>query len=66
MTLFCRIYVIITQCIIGTEKCPDAGILLIYDDDDYSQGYDQIKEIFWALTKDDILQPTYLMPISDF
>ena len=39
------------------KKYPDAGILLNYDDDDYSQGYHQIKEAFRALTKDDILQP---------
>ena len=53
---FCRLPVVSAQCIIGTEKYPDAGILLNYDDDDYSQGY-QIKEAFRALTKDDILQP---------
>ena len=45
------------QCIIGTEKYPDSGILLNYEDDDYSQGYGQIKEAFRALTKDDILKP---------
>ena len=45
------------QCIIGTEKYPDSAILLNYNDDDYSQGYGQIKEVFKALTKDDILQP---------
>ena len=45
------------QCIIGTEKYPDSSILLNYDDDDYNQGYGQIKEAFRALTKDDILQP---------
>ena len=45
------------QCIIGTEKYPDSGILLNYDDDDYNQGYGQIKEAFRVLTKDDILQP---------
>ena len=44
------------QCIIGTEKYPDSAILLNYDDDDYSQGYGQIKEAFRALTKDNILQ----------
>ena len=38
-------------------KYPDSGILLNYDDDDYSQGYHQIKEAFRALTKDDINQP---------
>ena len=45
------------QCIIGTEKYPDSAILLNYNDDDYCQGYGQIKEAFKALTKDDILQP---------
>ena len=46
-----------TQCIIGTEKCPDPAILLNYDDDDYNQGYGHIKEAFKALTKDEKLQP---------
>ena len=54
---FCRLPVVSNQCIIGTEKYPDAGILLNYDDDDYAQGYHQVKEAFKALTKDDILQP---------
>ena len=54
---FCRLPVVSAQCIIGAEKYPDAGILLNYDDDDYSQGYHQIKEAFRALTKNDILQP---------
>ena len=45
------------QVVIGTEKNPDSAILLNYDEDDYSQGYGQIKEVFRALTKDDILQP---------
>ena len=45
------------QCIIGTEKYPNGAILLNYEDDDYSQGYGQIKEAFKALTKDNILQP---------
>ena len=45
------------QCIIGTEKYPDSAILLNYNDDDYNQGYGQIKEAFKALTKDDILEP---------
>ena len=45
------------QCIIGTDKYPDSAILLNYKDDDYSQGYGQIKEVFKALTKDNILQP---------
>ena len=44
------------QCIIGTEKYPDSGILLNNNDDEYSQGYGQIKEAFKALTKDNLLQ----------
>ena len=54
---FYRPSVTTAQCIIGTEKYPDSGILLNYDDDDYNQGYGQIKEAFRVLTKDDILQP---------
>ena len=54
---FCRLPVVSSQCIIGTEKYPDAGILTNYEDDEYSQGYSQIKEAFRASTKDDILQP---------
>ena len=54
---FCRLPVVSGQSVIGTEKYTDAGILLNYADDDYSQGYHQIKEAFKALTKDDILQP---------
>ena len=54
---FYRMPVTSAQCIIGTEKYPDSAILLNNDDDDYSQGYGQIKEAFTALTKDNILQP---------
>ena len=54
---FCRLPVTSPQAIIGTEKYPDAGILLNYDDDDYDQGYSQIKEALRALTKDSIVQP---------
>ena len=53
----CRLPVTSAQAIIGTEKNPDAGILLNYDDDIYSQGYHQIEEAIKAITKDDILQP---------
>ena len=54
------------QCIICTEKYPDAGILLNYDDDDYSQGHGQIKEASRFLTKNDILNPyIYLIKIFD-
>ena len=54
---FVRLPVISAQVVIGTERYPDSGILLNYDDDDYSQGYVLIKEAFKALTKDDILKP---------
>ena len=54
---FYRLAVTSAQCIIGTEKYPDSATLLNYDNDDYSQGYGQIKEAFRALTKDNILQP---------
>ena len=54
---FVRLPVISAQVVIGSERYPDSGNLLNYDDDDNSQGYGQIKEAFKALTKDDILQP---------
>ena len=54
---FCRLPVVSAQCVIGTEKYPDTGSLLNYDDDDYRQGYHQIKEAFKVLTEDEILQP---------
>ena len=54
---FCRPLVTSVHCIIGTEKYPDGGNLLKYNDDDYSQGYGQIKKAFKALTKDKLLQP---------
>ena len=55
--IFVRLPVISAQVVIGTERYPDSAILLNYDDDDYSQGYGQIRKAFKALTKDDILQP---------
>ena len=54
---FVRLPVISAQVVIGTERNPDSGILLNYDDDDFSQGYGLIKEAFRGLTKDDILKP---------
>ena len=45
------------QCLISTEKDPDSSKLLNYDDDNYSQGYAQIEEVFRVLTEDDIFQP---------
>ena len=53
---FYRPLVTSAQCIIGTEKYPDSGILLNYNDDKYSQCYGQIKEAFKALAKDNLLQ----------
>ena len=54
---FVRLPTISAQCIIGTEKYPDSSILINYNDDNYPQGYGQIKEAFKALTKDKLLQP---------
>ena len=45
------------QCIIGVEKYPDNAIILNCNEDNFSQAYGQIKEVFKALTKDNILQP---------
>ena len=55
--IFCRLTVTSAQCILSTEKDPDSGIILNFDDDDYSLSYGKFKEAFKALTKDDILQP---------
>ena len=54
---FVRLSLISAQVNIGTERYPNSGVLLNYDDDDCSQGYGLIKEAFRALTKDDILKP---------
>ena len=54
---FVRLPIISAQIVIGTERYPDSGILLNYDDDDSSQGYGLIKEASKVLTKDDILKP---------
>ena len=55
---FCGLPLTCCQCIIGTEKHTDGGILLNFDDDDdCSQGYAQIKEVFRASAQSDILQP---------
>ena len=52
------------QCIIGTKNYPDSSILLNSIDDDYSQGYGQIKEAFESLSKDDTL--TLFLTDKDF
>ena len=53
----CRITVVSAQCVIGTDKIADTELIRNYDDDEHSQGYSQIKEVFRALTIDNILQP---------
>ena len=54
---FCRLPVTSCRAIIGTEEHPDSGILLNYDDDDFFQGYSQIKGAIRALTENIILKP---------
>ena len=54
---FCRLPVVSAHAIFGTQEYPDAGKLINYDDDEYSQAYSQFKEAFRALTKDGIRQP---------
>ena len=54
---FYRTPVTSAQIIISVNKYPDSAILLLYDDDDISQGYGQIEKFFTALTEDDILKP---------
>ena len=53
---FVRLPIISAQVIVGTKKYPDIASSLNYNDDNYSQGYGQIREAFKALTKDNILQ----------
>ena len=45
-----------TQRLKGKKNHLGAGILLNYNDDDFSQVYLQTKEAFKALTREDILQ----------
>ena len=50
---FCRLPATSAQGMISTEKKPQAGMILNYDDDSYSQGYGRTKEAFRVLTKDE-------------
>ena len=52
---FVRLPVISAQVVIGAESYLDTAIFFNYNDDDFSQGYGQIKEACRALTKDNIL-----------
>ena len=54
---FYRPIVTNAQCIIGTEKYPDADILWNYNDDDHFQGYGKTKHVFRAPRNSDIIQP---------
>ena len=54
---FVRLPVTSAQVIFGSEKYPDSGFSLNYNNDDYSQGCGPIKEAFKPLTKDNICQP---------
>ena len=47
------------QCIIGSEKCPDAGLNCYYAVDKNSQAYGEIISCFRHLAKDNFLQ-TYI------
>ena len=68
---FCWLPVISAQGFIGTEKQPDSTILLNYKNDNYSQGYGKIKEVFRALTgrdtlKSNITEHDYRLSNKDF
>ena len=54
---FCRPPLTSAECNIGTQKYPDSAILLICNDDDYSQIFGQIKEASRAPAKDGIHEP---------
>ena len=45
------------QCIIGSEKFPDAGLNCNYAIETYSQAYGEFVPCFRHLTKDNILPP---------
>ena len=54
---FYRPSVVNAQCIIDSEKFPDAGINCIYAIDKYPQAYGEIVYCFRLSAKDNILQP---------
>ena len=53
---FSRPLVTSAQSINGTEMYPAAGVLINYNDDDFSQGFGQIMPLK-APRKDEMLQP---------
>ena len=54
---FYRPSVVNAQCVIGSEKIPDAGLNCNYAFDKYSQAYGEIVSRFRQLAKNHILQP---------
>ena len=56
MILFVGCLLLLLNEIFGRENFFDAAILLSYDDDNYSQGCAQMKEVLSTLTKDHNLQ----------
>ena len=54
---FYRTSVLNIQCIVASEKFPDAGKNCNYAIDKYSQAYGEIVSCFRRLAKDNILQP---------
>ena len=55
--IFHRPSVVNAQCIIGSEKFPDAVMNCNYAIDKYSQAYGEIVSCFRLLAEDNILQP---------
>ena len=54
---FYRPSVVNAQCIIGSEKIPDAGINCDYAIEKYTQAYGEVVSCFRHLSKDNFLQP---------
>ena len=53
------------QCISRRKNYPDAGIILNCVNDEYSQAYSQLKEVFEALSEMISLNHLYLIMVSD-
>ena len=53
------------QCVASTNKYPASGMLLCFDDDEYSQVFKQIEEAFKALTKMISFKHIYLIMSLD-
>ena len=66
MIIFVDCLLLVLNVLLERKKNPDAGILLNYDDDGFSQGFNQPKEKFRALQKDNILQPFFICEVFRF